>query len=479
MSRFQLRQGLLLIASAITLGCSPAEEIDLQAKPNRPNVVLIVLDTTRADTLSAYGYPKPSSPSLESLAEEGALFHQAITTDFWTLPAHASLLTGEYPRIHQATAETNRLPGRVTTLAEFLSRAGYRTRAFVSNAWIGRDQGFGQGFESYIETWKSSPGARNDYQFDLAGVEAATTWAGEVATRDEDFFLFLNLNSAHMPYSPEVMSLAELSPEPRPIDRTRMLRKVKGMWAYLGGSYTLSEEDFDILEDLYTAEILMVDRLVGRLVDSLDKQGILDETLIIVTSDHGENLGDHGMVDHLLSMYETTIRVPLIMRHPAFFPAGGQRQELVSLIDIVPTVLHICGLEEQYPDITARSLAHPNPIVREFVIAENDRPMNGIELMRKNYPEFDIEKIDGRMQMLRTDQYKLIEHGDGRLQVFDLAADPQELHDLSASNPELSSRLMGMLNDWNSRQETVAPPPALDVTDPKLREQLKALGYLE
>ncbi len=468
-----------MVAFAITLGCSPQGEGDFQAKPDRPNVVLIVLDTTRADTLSAYGYPKPTSPSLESLAQEGALFHQAMTTDFWTLPAHASLLTGEYPRVHQATAETNRLPRRATTLAEFLGRAGYRTRAYVSNAWIGRDQGFGQGFESYIETWKSSPGARNDYQFDLAGVEAAANWTQEMAERGENFFLFLNLNSAHMPYSPEVTSLVELSPEPRPIDRTRMLRKVKGMWAYLGGAYTLSQEDFGILEDLYTAELLMVDRLVGQLVNSLEQQGILDETLLIVTADHGENLGDHGMVDHLLSMFETTIRVPLIMRHPSSFPAGSQRKELVSLIDIVPTVLHITGLEDRYPEITARSLAHPNPTVREFVIAENDRPMNGIDLMQKNYPEFDIEKIDRRMQMLRTDQHKLIQYDDGQLQVYDLAADPTELDDLSDSDAELASRLVGMLEEWNSLQETVAPPPSLDVTDPELREQLKALGYLE
>ena len=461
----------------MTLGCSPAGEEGPGA--GRPNVVLVVLDTLRADVLSVYGYPKPTSPALDALAREGALFRQAMTTDFWTLPAHASLLTGEYPQVHQATAETNRLPGRVTTLAEYLRRAGYRTRAYVSNAWIGEDRGFGQGFESYIETWKSSPGAANDYRFDLAGVEGAEEWIGEMAGRGEKFFLFLNLNSAHMPYSPDVLSLVDLSPEPRPIDRTRVLRKVKGMWAYLGGSYTLSETDFEILEDLYTAEVSMVDGLVARLVDALKRLGIFDETLFIVTSDHGENLGEHGMVDHLLSMYETTIRIPLIIRHPPSFEAGSRRDELVSLIDILPTVLDLSGLAERYPEIAARSLARADRSPHEFVIAENDRPMNGIELMAKNYPDFDTSSIDHRMKMLRTDRHKLIWYDDGRIQVYDLESDPMELEDLSTSRPELASRLLGMLEEWRSAQEAHAPVPPLDITDPKLREQLKALGYIE
>ncbi len=473
------QRDLVALAAAATLGCTQAGEEELRQEPDRPNVVLVVLDTTRADTLSAYGYPKPTSPSLESLAQQGARFDQAMTTDFWTLPAHASLLTGEYPRIHQATSETNRLPRRVTTLAEYLLRAGYRTRAYVSNAWIGGDRGFSQGFEAYIETWKANPGAPDDYRFDLAGVEGASAWANEMADAGENFFLFLNLNSAHMPYSPEVISLVDLSPEPRPIQRTRMLRKVKGMWAYLGGSYALTKEDFEILEDLYTAEILMVDRLVGQLADSLDRRGILDDTVFIVTADHGENLGDHGMVDHLLSMYETTIRVPLIIRYPPSFPAKSQRQELVSLIDIVPTVLHLCGLGDRYPALAARSLARPDRASHEFVIAENDRPMNGIGLMEKNFPDFDLRRIDRRMRMLRTEQHKLIWHDDGEIELYDLIADPAELNDLSSLDPELGSRLLGMLETWEQAQAAIDAPPALDVTDPKLREQLRALGYLE
>jgi arylsulfatase A-like enzyme len=466
------------IALTWLLGCSQSGE-GAPAPPPRPNVVLIVLDTTRADILSVYGYPKPTSPSLSLVASEGILFHQAMTTDFWTLPAHASLLTGEYPAVHQATTETNALSEEATTLAEYLQAAGYKTRAYVSNPWIGSERGFGQGFDTYIETWKSLPTIHNAYAMDSAGIEGAQVWINEQNERGEDFFLFLNLNSAHMPYSPDALTLVEVSPTPRPTDRTRKLRAIKGMWAYLGGEYSLTAEDFEILQDLYAAEVAMVDKLVGRMVEFLRELDILDNTLLIITSDHGENLGEHGMVDHLLSMYETTIRVPLIMRLPSSFSAGSESEELVSLIDIVPTVLDICGLASQYPDIATRSLLSPNRSPHEFVIAENERPLNGINLMRDNFPDFDTTSIDHRMKMLRTLRHKLIWYDDGHSEVYDLQVDPSELDNLSLRDPELRDRLLAQLKAWESDQKAYSPTTPIDISDPETRDQLRALGYIE
>jgi arylsulfatase A-like enzyme len=473
----RLKATLLAVGWACLTACSEPPE----APPSRarPNVVMIVLDTTRADILSAYGYPKPTSPSLSLVASEGILFQQAMTTDFWTLPAHASLLTGEYPAVHQATAETNALSDGITTLAEYLRSAGYKTRAYVSNPWIGSERGFGQGFDTYIETWKSLPTTHNAYATDSAGIEGAQSWINEQNERGEDFFLFLNLNSAHMPYSPDPLTLVKISPTPRPTDRTRELRAIKGMWAYLGGKYSLTAEDFEILQDLYAAEVAMVDELVGRMVEFLRELNVLDNTLLIITSDHGENLGEHGMVDHLLSMYETTIRVPLIMRLPSSFSAGSESEELVSLVDIVPTVLDICGLAPLYPDIAARSLLNPNRSPHEFVIAENERPLNGINLMRKNFPDFDTASIDHRMKMLRTLQHKLIWYDDGRVEVYDLQSDPGELNDLSVLEPELSSRLLSQLEAWSAAQEDPRPSQPVEISDPETRDQLRALGYID
>ncbi|MDE0887303.1 MAG: sulfatase [Myxococcota bacterium] len=469
-----IRAGLLVGLSAGLLAGLLA--CDAPGQDPRPNVVLIVLDTTRADILSAYGYPKPTSPNLAKIAEEGVLFRQAMSTDFWTLPAHASLFTGQYPTRHQATSETNRLDDRVTTLAEYLNEAGYRTRAYVSNAWIGAERGFGQGFETYVETWQSAPG---DYESDRAAIAGARDWVEARAKKDEPFFLFLNLNSAHMPYSPDVSTLVELSPQPMPIERTRKLRRIKGMWAHLGGEYALEDLDFEILENLYAAEVAMVDQLVGKLIRTLETSEVLDETLLIVTADHGENLGEHGMVDHLLSMYDTTIRIPLILRHPGTFPAGEERDELVSLVDLVPTVLEICGLKRDADEFAGRSLASAEPPGHEFVVAENGRPINGIDLMRKSFPDFDTQSIDHRMKMLRTRQHKLIWYDDDRIELYDLAADPGETHDLAEENPELARELLQKLEDWADTQGTPIQTKPLEITDPATQERLRALGYIE
>ncbi len=480
-SNWRLKAILLFLLFVLGWGGLTACGEPREAPPSRarPNVVLIVLDTIRADILSAYGYPKPTSPSLSLVASEGILFHQAITTDFWTLPAHASLLTGEYPAVHQATSETNALGEEAMTLAEYLRAAGYKTRAYVSNPWIGSEQGFGQGFDTYIETWKSAPTAHDAYATDSAGIEGAQAWLNEQNERGENFFLFLNLNSAHMPYSPDALTLVEISPAPRSPERTRELRAIKGMWAYLGGEYSLKADDFEVLQDLYAAEVAMVDGLVGGMVEFMRELNMLDDTLLIITSDHGENLGEHGMVDHLLSMYETTMRVPLIMRLPSSFSAGSESEELVSLVDIVPTVLDICGLAPQYPDIAARSLLSPSRSPHEFVIAENERPLNGVNLMRENFPDFDPASIDHRMKMLRTLQHKLIWYDDGRVEVYDLQSDPGELNDLSVLEPELSSRLLSQLEAWNAAQEDPRPSQPVEISDPETRDQLRALGYID
>ena len=392
---------------------------------DRPNVMIVVLDTTRADALSVYGNKAPTSPHLEELASGGALFTRAFTTDFWTLPAHASLLTGQYPSEHGATSESNLLGSNATTLAEILQRAGYRTAAFVSNPWMTVERGFAQGFEIFEETWRSKkkPGFA-----DRVGVEAATGFIERNAALDGPFFLFLNLNIAHMPYFPDPSVLDAVAPNPRSVDRMRRLSKLVGTWEYLAGAYDLDERDFEVLRELYLGDLRTTDAFVGELVGALEGQGILDETLVIVTSDHGENLGDHGLIDHMLSMYETTIRVPLVIRYPGRIGPGTVVGDLASLVDIVPTVLDVAGLE--IPPTAGRSLVAKASSPPPFVIAENERPVNGIKLLSGGFPDFDTATIDGRMRMLRTDHYKLIWHERGPVELYDLRSDPDELEDL-------------------------------------------------
>jgi arylsulfatase A-like enzyme len=445
----------------------------------RPNVVVVVLDTTRADALSSYGNPKPTTPHIDALARQGLRLTSAFSTDFWTLPAHASLFTGLYPSDHQATAETNLLRPEVDTLAERLRRAGYRTAAFVTNPWLGAERGFDQGFETYVEMWSQRPLAAASDSDEKRATQQAALWARDRVANAEPFFLFVNLNTPHLPYSPDPLVLVKLSPEARPLERTARLRHVAGMWGHLAGAQTFDETDFQILRDLYDAEVATADALVGRLVEALREEQILDETLVIVTSDHGENIGDHGRIDHLLSMYETTVRIPMVLRYPKRIAAGSVDDSLVSLVDVSASVLDICGLGAGQPGIAGRSLVDPDRSAPMFVVAENERPVNGIKKMRKSFPSFDTDAIDQRMRMLRTERHKLIWSEKSGSQLFDLHADPGEQRDLAASDPELLVRLEELLFGWMREHSAETDAEPFESRDPEALRRLRALGYIE
>lgn len=189
------------VAAVLVSACGPSEIGDRWRQPEKlPNVLLVVLDTVRADALSCYGNPRQTTPHTDQLAADGVRFANAYSTCFWTLPAHASLFTGLYPSQASATSETNHLPQRLTTLAEHLEGEGYRTAAFVRNAWVSAERGFAQGFELFVEDWREDSG--DEATDEREAVELAIEWIGDNAGEEEPFFLFVNLNVAHLPYTP-------------------------------------------------------------------------------------------------------------------------------------------------------------------------------------------------------------------------------------------------------------------------------------
>jgi arylsulfatase A-like enzyme len=457
-----------LVVGAV--GCSAANA------PSRPNVVIAVLDTTRADVLSSYGNPVPTTPHLDRLTSEGVRFTRAYATDFWTLPSHASLFTGQYPSVHQATSETNRLPSRMETLAEVLRRAGYRTGAFVSNPWVSAERGFAQGFESFQEVWRPRPGLPLG---DRGGLELARRFVRNRAARGEPFLLFVNLNTAHMPYAPDPETLEVLHPGPFDPDRRARLEKLVGLWRLVAGQEDLDEADFELLRALYEAEVATVDELFGELVEELRTQDLLDETLVVVTSDHGENLGEHGLIDHMLSMYETTVRIPLVLRYPARIGAGLVDDRLASLVDVGPTILDACGLPVDALGGPGRSLLDRDREPPAFVVAENERPVNGVELLKRAFPDFDTTEIDRPMRMLRTPTHKLVWRGGGRVELFDVERDPGEENDLAAGLPELTGELHALLDAWTAENRAEGPATRFESQDRESLDRLRALGYIE
>ncbi|MHC4696965.1 MAG: sulfatase family protein [Planctomycetota bacterium] len=483
-----LRLYLLLSACWLALvlpGCRKPEEVK-EEEQIRPNVLMVVLDTTRADYFSAYGHPQPTTPRTDQLATEGIRYTQAFATDFWTLPAHASLFTGLYPGEAQATAETNHMPEHVVTIAEHLRDNGYETGAVVCNPWVSIERGFGQGFTDFAEMWRKENrpiGAAGESRSEQPAVDRAVAWMEQkLAVTRSPFFLFVNFNVAHLPYTPPPEVRNRFAKQAWPPARVTRLMRISGMWPYLAGKIRLDETDFKIMRELYEAEVARADTYTGQLIDALSRWSILDDTLVIVTSDHGENIGDHGMIDHLLSMHETTLRIPLIIRYPKRFNTGTTCDELVSLVDIVPTVLDVCGLLDvsEVPGVERRSLCREDRLRHRFVVAENERPINGIRLLKSNFPEFDTSTINYPMRAIRTQRYKLIWHEGRKVELFDLQSDPNETRDLAASHPQIRDDLLGQLKDWKARGGTATDAGQMfESHDAESLERLRSLGYID
>ena len=474
--------GAVLLGMTLGNACGPSPTPHgPTASPPPPNVLLVVLDTTRADALSCYGGPAGATPAIDALAAESTLYRAAYATSFWTLPSHGSMLTGRYPSEAGATSETNHLPEQVTTLAEHLAAEGYRTGAVVRNPWLSAERGFAQGFEHYLEAWRDDDG-RSEVAGERAATAAAVEWLRTSIDNVDPFFLFVNLNIAHLPYTPPEEVFHRFSSRDWPTARLARLRAIEGGWAHFAGALPLDAEDFQILRELYTSEVAVADSLVADLLDAVRQPGALDRTLVIVTSDHGENLGEHGLIDHLYSMFDTTVRVPLLIRYPARFTPELEVDEVVSLVDLVPTVLDTCGVLDADDDanagMLARSLCDGGHGRREAVFAENGRPINGIRLLQR-FPDFDVREIDHEMRMIRTDRHKLVWKVGRAAELYDLIADPGETTDRGDVDRELRNELLDSLRLWVAELDTTLRPGRFSSRDHESLQRLRALGYVE
>jgi arylsulfatase A-like enzyme len=462
-----------VLLAAVACGAPPAEP-----PPPPPNIVLVVLDTVRADALSCYGNPRQTTPRIDALARAGTRYTAAYATSFWTLPSHGSLLTGLYPSAAGSTSESNHLPAAATTLAERLGAAGWATGAVVRNAWLSSERGFDQGFAHWVEAWRADADAPS-VAGEEAAVAAALRWIEDGRDHGAPFFLFVNLNVAHLPYDPPAEVRGPWLETPVDEERLRQLMGITGGWGHLAGALELSAADLEALRDLYHAEVSVADRLVGTLVDGLARLGQLERCAVIVTADHGENLGDHGMIDHVYSMYDTTVRVPLVIRYPERFAAGAVADGLVSLVDLAPTILDLAGARR--PDVgwPGRSLADPGSAPHQHVFAENGRPVNGVRLLARHFPAFDAATIDHPMRMVREGAHKLVWRVGVAAELYDLAADPGETRDLAPIRRDLRDLLLADLRHWARGLEALPRHPEHRSSDRESLEQLRALGYLE
>ena len=439
----------------------------------RPNVVLVILDTTRADHFSAYGYPRATTPGFDAFAERAILFERAFATSSRTVPSHASLFTGLYPMTHGATQESQYLSEEAETLAELLAADGYETAAFSNNAWVGEKTNLTQGFGYVGEMWRE----RGHGQA-MRTNRAVMEWL-DARARDRPFFLFVNYIEPHWPYSaPRAWQDRFLGPGVTPAQRKRANFGVVD-W-YLDRS-RVPDGLLPIRTALYDAELAWVDSALGELLELLRNRGLEDSSLVVVASDHGENLGDNDHQGHSFALYDSTLRIPLAIRPPGGGGAGSLRRDPVQLTDVFHTIASAAGVapgdtRSVGEDLLAGPLPDERPVVAEYYypaqflsyFPEPAREGPGLAPFRR------------RIRSLRVGPHKFIWGSDGRHELYDVEADPGETRDLAASAPAVAGRMQEALEILVERYgaDTAPPAPRDGVLDPETEATLRELGYL-
>jgi len=463
-----------------------------------PNVLVIVLDTVRADRISCYGFPADATPEIDRLAREGTTFVNATAAAPWTLPSHASLFTGRYPSEHGAHYGHLRLDDDETTMAEILRSVGYRTVGFSKKAWLSRGMGTLQGFEQYEDFRIESPRnrlfvprlaasvralrfGRTRAHADAGGKAIATAAARWIRNRARardrgPFFGFVNFNEAHLPFLPPRPYFLRFAG--RMPGREALIANLDPM-PYIAGELPLSAEDVAVLRALYAGEIAYVDRQIGLIVGALEETGELDRTVVVVTSDHGENIGDHGLMGHVLCVYDTLLRIPLVVRYPPRFARGALDDRLVELTDLLPTIVDVVDQEatDLFTQISGESLLRPDD--RGFAIAEYQQPDDYLDQYPPRFPAFDPTPYRRDLMSLVAGSMKLIEGSDGRRELYDVAADPGESHDLAATDTLRAAELAGVLARFRAGLRAHRAGGQAPELDDETREELRSLGYIK
>ena len=458
-TRFLRRVTCALVAGVGLLACGG----EAVRGPRPLNLIVILVDTLRADHLGYHGYSQATSPRLDSLAEDSVVFLRHTGHASRTGPSVATLFTGLHARSHGVVNPLSHFDAKGTldasrlTLAEILSDEGYRCAGFAANSNISARFGFSQGFGFFqLLRWEKAEGL----------TRTALAWIEEWVAEDEPrppFFLYLHYVDPHSPYeAPAALVNKFVSPD----YRGRITGSHSQLDEIIAGKLQLDDADLGQLRALYDAEIRYLDSQIGVLLIDLEVKGLLDESLIVFVSDHGEELLDHDSVLHGYTLYEEQLRIPLMIRHPEL-PARRISQ-LSRQVDVLPTLLELLGLPI------------PESLQGESLVAA----MNGEE-----DPDAADERpvfAEASLRAVRTvalDSYsrgdwKLIETRvpEARRQLFNLRDDPQERHDRFASEPEVAARLTAELQRFRDALP-VGRSEAVPLNDAEIRE-LQSLGYL-
>ena len=498
-------------------------EVDTMTAGDGANVLWVVLDTVRKDRLTPYGHDRPTTPALGDFADEALVYTEAVAQAPWTLPVHASMFTGRYPTEHTATQESPYLPAGTGTLAAALSKTGYATACYSSNAWITPYTRLTEGFDEADNFFEALPGGvpsvaagvwerladsrfrpLADRLVELGnGVHERLAARGRGASRtpaivdrttafvdahaDERWFAFLNLMDAHLPYRPPERHRAALSPD---ADPDAVCQNSK---AYNAGAREVTEREFESIRRLYDAEIAHADAELGRLFEHLRRTGQWDDTVVIVCSDHGELHGEFGLYGHEFAVYDPLVNVPLLCKHPGL--GSGRTGEQVELLDLYDTVLEAAGAVGAAESVGARPFDPDRSLLSEgrsipdgeYAFVEYGRPAIEVKQLESKAADAGID-IDGasrfysRMRAARSPEAKYIRNERVENEAYRLTGADAEAETLDPDDPrirDLAAALDRFGNRYGGMGSGDRDERSVEGMAEGTKRRLRELGYLE
>lgn len=454
-----MRRILLLGSTLLVFACSPG------SGPRRADgIILVTLDTTRADRIGCYGNAGASTPTLDRLAAEGVLFTDCSSQVPTTLASHTTILTSLHPRSHGVPRNGFGVPAEIRTITQELAEEGYRTAAFVASFPLSRTFGLDRGFETYDDETDTSPAGGELERRGGVVTERAAAWLAGVG--EEPFFLWVHYFDPHWPYDPPPPYGLIRRPPESGYDPTS-LSDIMGIRFR---RTPFEKEDREAFLAVYDGEVAYMDRCIAGLLDALPPAR-RERLLVAVAGDHGEGLGEHHYYfDHGDYLWESALHVPLILHGAGFLPGGAVVDAPVRLLDLAPTLLEAAGLPVRREGEGASLLAaFEGPLLPRTVISEASKPWNA-ELRGEYQNQYKAKSI-------RKERWKLVVTPFlDRKELFDLAEDPGEARNVLAREPEVAAELESELLEWIREKDPGFREDDLTVGE-EIRDKLKALGY--
>ncbi len=451
----------------------------------------------RPDHLGCYGYARETSPNIDRLAANGVLFENAFSSTSWTLPAHAALFTGLADSVHGCTDTNMRLDERLVTMAERFRAAGYATAGFFSGPYLHPVFGLGQGFDVY-EDCTSYPKLSARYAKENGTVDGMKIWTASHnditsprvykavrhwlrSNERTPFFLFIHLWDVHYDFMPPPPYNRMFDPD---YDGTITSRDFLNNPAI---NKNMPRRDLEHLIALYDGEIAWTDEHIGKIMSELSDLGLTDSTVVVLLSDHGTEFFEHGLKGHRETLYDEVIHIPLIIRWPQRLPTGARLEPQVRIVDVLPTVLELAGLEAPQkimgqsllPLVDTGTLPHDNLVVAELMTDAGTLTVDGHWAPKD--PRFEIQH---RLRAFRRPDHKLIyDLNRDETQIFDLGKDPGEQMPVGPDDATIAAAAQKDAEEgrkWLSDYDAfVGAHSKASEIPPHVQEKLQVLGYVE